>query len=91
MTIEEAFDKGGGSICTIIDQEARAWDSFYFSYGLLDLWNIHSLPLMQGSLHFSQSDDGVVVANLARLDRFYASSFFGDCSGSMGIFSGIVS
>ena len=51
--IEEASDRRGGSISTITGREARAWDSFCFSFGLLDLWNIQSFSRMQGSLHFS--------------------------------------
>ena len=45
---------------------------------------------MQGSLHFFQSDDSVVAANLAWLDRFYASSVLGDDFGSMGIIVGTI-
>ena len=45
---------------------------------------------MQGSLNFSRSDGSVVAANLARLDRFYASSFFWDGLGSMGIIVGTI-
>ena len=45
---------------------------------------------MKGSLHFTLSDGSVVVANLARLDRFYGSSFFWDGFGSMGIIVGTV-
>ena len=88
--IEEASDRRGGSISTITGREARAWDSFCFSFGLLDLWNIHSISRMQGSLHFSRSNGSMVAANLARLDRFYASSFFWEASGSMGIIPGTV-
>ena len=47
--IEEASDRRGGSISTITGREARAWDSFCFSFGLLDLWNIHSISRMQDS------------------------------------------
>ena len=32
----------------------------------------------------------MVAANLARLDRFYASNFFGEAFGSMGIIVGTV-
>ena len=63
----------------------------FLLFGLLNLWNIHSFSQIQGSLHLSQSDGSVVAANLARLDRFYANSFFGDGCGSMGIIVGMVS
>ena len=88
--IEEASDRRGGTISTITGREAQAWDSFCFSFGLLDLWNIHSFSPMQGSLHFSRSDGSVFAANLARLDRFYASSFFQDGLGSMGIIASTI-
>ena len=45
---------------------------------------------MQGSLNFSWSDGSVVAANLARLDRFYASSFSWDGLGSKGIIDGTI-
>ena len=88
--IAEESDKRGGSINTITGREARAWDSLCFSFGLLDLWNAHSFSRIQGSLNFSRSDGSVFAANLPRLDRFYASSFFWDGLGSMGIIAGTI-
>ena len=86
--IEDASDRIGGTTTTISGGEAKCWDSFSFAFGLLDLWKVQSFSRIQGSLHFSRSDGSVVSATLSRLDRFYASSFFWDAGGSLGIIPG---
>ena len=88
--IEDATDRLGGVGTTISGREAKCWDYFCFSFGLLDLWNVHSFLRIQGSLHFSRSDGSVAVTNLSRLDRFYASSVFWEAGGCLGIIPGSV-
>ena len=48
--IEDAAERMGGITITISGWEAKCWDYFCFTYGLLDLWKVHSFSHIQGSL-----------------------------------------
>ena len=83
--IEDVADRMGGIGTIISRREAKCWDYFCFSFGLLVLWKVHSCSRIQRSLQFSRSDGSVIGTNLSRLDGFYASSVFWEAGGSLGI------
>ena len=47
---EDSNDRMGGIATTISRWEANCWNYFCFTYGLLDLWKVHSFSCTQGSL-----------------------------------------
>ena len=51
--VEYATDRLGGVGTTISGRAAKCWNYFCFSFGLLDLWKVHSFTHIQGSIEFS--------------------------------------